>query len=174
MLDEVNKAVTEYQAKWQKLTAQRTNKALFESARPTALGWKAADMAEFDKCFVELRGRSDQVHLKWLNERWIATIVLREPLAAWSVPVIKLMQRRPDSADALGLDHVDFYTPDVVDAAAMRTKEPGVKWTDEENGISKWLSLWFDGTEAKLRRESVLTVCIAEMTGVNKRILDRP
>jgi hypothetical protein len=171
MIDEFNEAIEKYQTKWQALIKGREDKELFERAQPNAIGWKTSDVAEFDQRFAELRERCEQVHLVWLNERWIATMILRDTSLAWGIQIIKLMQRRPGSTDEVGLDHIDFYAPDFSNAATMQAKEPDLKWSDEVNGVCKWTSLWFDNTEAKLRRESVIDVCIAEMNAVNKKIL---
>ena len=171
MIDEFNVATKEFGLKWQKLVEERKDKRIFESARPISIGWKVADKAAFDICYAELLDLCDQVHLKWMNERWIATMILREPSLEWGMQVVKLMQRRPGSSDTLGFDHLDFYTPDVGDAAAMQAAEPDLKWTDEVNGLCKWTSLWFDGTEAKMRRESVVEVCIAELKEANENLL---
>jgi hypothetical protein len=35
--------------------------------------------------------------------------------------------------------------------------KPDLKWSEEKNGDHcKWLSIWLDGAEAKLRRDTVL------------------
>lgn len=173
MIDELNQAIGEYQMKWQALVAARQDREFFERVQAEAAGWKVADAAEFDRCFAELRGSCEQVHLVWLNERWIATMVLRDAKLNWDIQIIKLMQRRPNSTDALGLDHIDFYAPDFGNADIMQTKEPDLKWTDEANGVCQWTSIWFDGTEAKMRRESVLNVCVKEMSAASNKILGK-
>ncbi|HSW79806.1 MAG TPA: hypothetical protein VLG47_03440 [Candidatus Saccharimonadales bacterium] len=172
MIDDLNKTIDEYRSKWQSLVEGRKDKSRFDSAIAQAAGWKAADLADFDKCFAELRGNCEQMHVGWLNDRWIAMMVLRDTKLNWDIQVIKLMQRRPNSTDAVGLDHIDFYAPDFGDADIEQAKESDLKITDEANGFCKWTSIWFDGTEAKMRRESVLDVAIAEMQDANKRILN--
>jgi hypothetical protein len=172
MIDELNTALLNYQKKWQRVTDSVHDISIFENAKAHAVGWKTTDLNDFDNRFGELRDKSEQIHLVWLNERWIATIMLRDIKLSWGVQVIKLMQRRPNSSDAAGLDHVDFFAPDFGNASIMAKIEPELKWTDEVNGSCKWTSLWFDDTEAKMRRESVIDVSIAEMRDANKRILD--
>lgn len=171
MIDELNAATKEFISKWQLMVSTRKDKQLFSSAKPISIGWKVADLNEFDTCYAQLKGECDQIHLKWMNERWIATMVLREPSLEWGMRVVKLMQRRPGSSDALGFDHLDFYTPNVGDAAKMKAQEPDLKWTDEENGLCKWTSLWFNSTEAKFRRESVVAVCINELKGADALLI---
>jgi hypothetical protein len=164
MFDELNKAIEEYRAKWAKVLGAAANKELFQELKPTAVGWKVANGAEFDRLLAEWREECGQVHMNWMNGRWIATLILRDGQeSAWGLRVIKLMQRRPDSSDALGLDHVDFYNPRVAAAKEqLLTGEPALKVTNEENGACKWISIWFAGTEAKLRPNTTLDVCATE------------
>ena len=173
MLDELSTAFEEFQTKWNALVAERTNKAFFESLKPTAVAWKTTDLAEFDRIFAELREKSDQIHLGWINERWLATMHLREGEVKGGIKLIKLMQRRPSSTDAIGLDHVDFYSPEVVGAEAILKAEPNLKWTPEDNGHCHWLSLWFADTEAKLRTGTTVDVCIKELEDINKQLIDK-
>jgi hypothetical protein len=80
MLEELNAEINNYLFHWKQLAASRHNRGFFDTLLPTALGWKTADPAEFDKRFAVLRAHSTQVHLGWVNKRWIATFLLREPL----------------------------------------------------------------------------------------------
>lgn len=172
MLEEINTAVDVYMAKWKKVTESRRNKAFFEKLRPTAIGWKTDDSSDFQGRFHELRDQCDQIHLGWLNERWLATMHLREEKAALDVTIIKLMQRRPNSKDPIGLDHVDFLIPQGMDAKTVLAAEPNLKWSEEANGeFCNWISIWFEGTEAKLRTNTTIDVAIAELQDVNKKIL---
>lgn len=112
---------------------------------------------------------SNKLDLTWMNERWISEGCLKTPLAH-DIPIIKLMQRRPNSTDAIGLDHIDFYSFAVAGAEPLLDKE-GLKWTHEKNGICTWTSIWFAGTEAKLRTNTVLTVLADEYKQAEQRIL---
>src|SRR2546430_7355210 len=104
MIDELNKALDVFRGKWDELIEGRKNRAFFKRLKPTAVGWKTTDLAEFDQRFAALRGLSDQVHLGWMNDRWIAIFHLKEEELAWGVSLVKLMQRRPNSTDKVGLD----------------------------------------------------------------------
>ena len=171
MPDEYNTALKTYMQKWQRLAAARSNKAFFEGLQPTAFGWKVSDTAEFDERAQVLRDMSEQAHLGWVNERWLATFYLNEPLEN-GVRLVKLMERRPGSTDAVGLDNVDFLLAENVDAKAVLAAEPDLQWTEEMNGDHcQWLSVWFDGTEAKLRRDTVLQVCVDEMLDCQGQLL---
>lgn len=171
MIDELNKAFEDYQTKWNKLVSQRTDKPFFESLKPTAIAWKTEDLADFDRRFAELREHCDQIHLGWINERWLGTLHLRGSELIDGVKLIKLMQRRPGSTDATGLDHIDFYSPEVAQAETVLTGETALKWTSENNGHCDWISIWFDDTEAKLRTATTIDVCIAELQEVNEKLL---
>jgi hypothetical protein len=169
MFDTIREAMQAYQTKWQDLIDNCKNPALLEGLRPTSVGWKVADLEELQGCFEQLLGQSDQVHYGWVNERWLVTLCLREPLPG-DVKLVKLMQRRFGSKDALGLDHLDFYAPEIT--PKVLAKEPTLNWTEEKNGEHcKWLSLWFAGTEAKLRTDTVLEVCSREMLEKQSEIL---
>jgi hypothetical protein len=170
IITELNTTLSDYQLKWKTLAAGRRDRAFFDNARPTSVGWKVADLGEFDKDFAVLRAFSDQIHLGWINERWVASFHLREKQLPWGIELVKLMQLRPGSSDRTGLDHVDFLTLDGLSAAILETSEPDLNITDEQNGHCKWVSVWFGETEAKLRNETTLDVCIAELQDVNEQV----
>ena len=168
-----NQAIAAYQQKWAKLLPQASNQKLFQDLRPTAVGWKVADLAEYNQTVAAWREDTDQVHAKWMNGRWIAIIYLREGVhLEWGIRMLKILQRRPGSSDALGLDHIDFHSPQVAAAKTqLLTAEPNLKITDEANGSCKWLSVWFDGTEAKLRTGTSLGVCAAELLEAEREVI---
>ncbi|HSX34019.1 MAG TPA: hypothetical protein VLF62_00035 [Candidatus Saccharimonadales bacterium] len=170
MHEELHAEINNYQFHWKDWIAHRTHRDFFEQLQPTGIGWKTADMAEFDKRFAVLRAHSDQVHLGWVNKRWIATFVLREPLA-WNIRIVKLMQRRAGVNDPVGLDHLDFLVGEGLTADHLKTQDPELNVTDEENGEHcKWVSIWFKGSEAKLRSDTTLDVCITEMQHASKEL----
>lgn len=173
MIDELQQAITMYHDKWHVLVSKRKNKAFFEHLIPTSVAWKTEDLDDFNTRFMQLREVSDQIHLGWVNERWLATFHLREVNLLEGLTVVKLMQRRNGSADAVGLDHLDFYfDPGVYSAKEVLAVEPELDWNEETNGEHcKWLSIWFEDTEAKVRSDTVLDVCIDEMKDVRKQIL---
>lgn len=171
MIDECNAAIESYKQKWEQLIAETTDKDFFASLVPTAIGWKAEDLADYDRIYAELRGQCDQIHTAWINGRWLATMHLRDAKLACNISVIKLMQRRPGSTDAIGLDHIDFFTRQSIQPVVE--KEPQLKWTLETNNpLCSWISVWFDNTEAKLRDSLVFDVCIAELEQTKEHIID--
>lgn len=172
MLDELNTAIETYWTKWQALVAARRDRVFFEALKPTAAALKTKDLDEFNVRVTELRPLCEQVHLAWIDERWLGTFYLREPLAS-GISVVKLMQRRPNSTDAIGLDHLDFLLPENSDAKDILAQETDLNWTQEKSGEHcKWLSVWFDNTEAKLRRHTVLQVCADELLNYQRKLTE--
>lgn len=162
MVDDINRAIDEYQTKWQVLVDARHNRDFFASLEMTSIGWKMPDLASFDQGYNELRDICDQVFTVWLNERWIATMHLRDTKLTGGIEIIKLMQLRPGSKDAVGLDHIDFYTQEPVEPVLQQ--ETDLHWTYEKNNpLAHWHSVWFANTEAKLRGTTILDICIAEL-----------
>jgi hypothetical protein len=173
MFDEVNRSIDEYLGKWQALIDARkdeNNKEFFERLKPTAAGWKTTDLADFDRLLSSWREACDHMPIARLNDRWIAQMHLRDQKLHGDIQVIKLMQRRPESSDAVGLDHLDFMDMELTNTKAILAEEDDLKWTDEQNGLCVWTSIWFDGTEAKLREGTVIDVSIAELQAVNNKI----
>lgn len=174
MIDELNDAVAQYQSKWKTLVAARQNKEFFEALKPVAVGWKTTDRAEYDRICTELHDQSSQLIETWMNGRWVAKFLLRDTQLTGGIEIVKIMQRRPNSTDSVGLDHLDFYG--VTDAESILKNETDLQWTREKNDIIDgydWLSIWFDGTEAKLKTDTVLDIIIAELTESNQKIIGK-
>jgi hypothetical protein len=170
LFDELCNGMETFHDKWHAFINARENKAFFESLRPTAVAWKVFDRAELDRCVANIRGMCDQIHYGWANERWLVSLHLKDDVLSGNVSIVKLMERRPGSTDPVGFDHVDFILAEG-DVKTILAKEKDLKWTEERNGEHcKWLSLWFYGTEAKLRTDTVLQVCADEMLDVQKRV----
>lgn len=170
MIDELTAALNEYEAKWRALVAERKDGAFFETLKPTSVAWKTTDLADYDAKMAELRDACDQIFVVWMNDRWIAKLHLKDKTLPMNLRIIKLMQRRPDSTDAIGLDHVDFYTPDGGSIEPTLQKESGLKWNYERNN-AEWYSVWFAGGEAKLRDDTICSVCADELLETEKEIL---
>lgn len=173
MTDELNHALETYWDKWEKLILKRDDKVFFQSLKPVAVGWKVADEIEYQRLYQALRPGCDRIVETWMNGRWIAKMHLKDEKLANGITIVKLMQRRPGSDDALGLDHVDFYSPAVEHAEQVLAKETDLKWTHEDNDIVagyEWISIWFDGTEAKLKAGTVLDIIVQELQEINSQI----
>lgn len=172
MLDELKVAINEYQTEWKKLIASINNQDFFNNLKPTSVAYKTVDLKDFDMRLNELKDHCDQIHLGWINERWLATLHLKEDALPWGIEIIKLMQRRPSSTDATGLDHLDFYYNPKPSTAKSIVEKEQLKWSEEKNGEHcQWLSVWFANTEAKIRSDTVLDVCAQELKDIEKQIL---
>jgi len=169
-MDEYARAIETYKEQWEAFAGSRQDKAFFRAQRPTAVAWKVRDMDELLERFAALRGQCDQIHWGWINGRWLLTLHLAHGTLPWQITLVKLMQRKPGAADPTGLDHIDFYHPG--NAPERLEAEPGLRWNSEVNGQTcRWLSVWFAGTEAKLRTDTVMHVCAAEMEGIGQMII---
>ena len=173
MVEEINKALNNYRTKWQALVSGRTDTSFFGQLVPVSVGWKVADVAAFDHAVALLRDHCDLVVHTRLNNRLIAKMVLRKPVTDWPLPVIKIMQVRPGSADALGLDHIDFYSAKPPADIEATLNAENLKWSHEVNHEGDkypWASVWFDSTEAKIKQYTVLDIYANELTHTSARI----
>lgn len=139
-----------FQQKWQKLLQTSAHPEFYAALKPIAIGWKVANVGDFDAAIPELRAISDRVHFSLLDERWLGAFHPRDPILPDGICHVKLMQRRPHSKDALGFDHVDFLLPDDIDIEALLRDET-FSWQREQGDLCEWISIRFDNTEAKLR-----------------------
>lgn len=154
MFDEVNRALDEYFGKWRALIAARKdekNKEFFERLKPTAVGWKAANFDEYKRLLDELRGSADLVSEAWIGGRWVATIHLKEAKLNGDIEIVELLLCRPEAEPKSGLDFVDFFCTEETNARAVLQEENDIHATEENTDNHKWTSIWFDGTEAKLK-----------------------
>lgn len=103
----------------------------------------------------------------------MAKLHLKDAKLANGAELVKVLQRRPGSTDAVGLDHVDFFSPEVAGAEPILKQETDLKWTWESNDVIAgydWISVWFDGTEAKLKSDTVLDIIQAELKELNAKL----
>jgi hypothetical protein len=174
MLEQINADLKEYFDKWETLKAARNNNEFFDALKPVAVGWKAEDLDDYTRICQALHDQCDSIVEVWMNERWIAKLHLKDEAAEQGITIIKVMQRRPSSTDLVGLDHVDFYTQADDNGESVLQAESDLKWSNESNDVLEdysWLSIWFDGTEAKLKNSTVLNNIIQELDILNKRII---
>ena len=174
MLDQINTALQNYFTQWQAVQGARTDETFFAALKPVALGWKTQDRAEYDRIYAELHDDCDHISEVWMNGRWIAKIHLRDQQVEGGIKIIKLMERRPESTDATGLDHVDFYTEATDNGRLVLAAEPNLKWTEETNDVLDdytWISIWFGETEAKLKHSTVINNVIRELEIINQQII---
>ncbi len=176
MWEDIQTAAEQYNAKWRAFVAERKDRQFFEELQPVAVGWKVATYDEYKVACDELQTKADLVIHTWMNCRWIAKVHLKDDMLGGGIQIIKIMQRRPESADALGLDHFDFYSPRADESETVLANEQNVQWTIESNDVIEnynWVSIWFGGTEAKLKNYTVLSTISRELIDLEKLIADR-
>lgn len=176
MLDEINGAIKEYEAKWLALINGRKHWDFFSELRPTAVGWKVKDRAEYERVVNELRDSSGRIYESWINGRWIAKIILNDIELQGGICIVKIMQRRPDSEDSLGLDHIDFYSTQPERFDEVFRDESDLKVVEERNEDATdfvWTSVWFEGTEAKIKSYTVLGIMADELVEIERDLLRR-
>lgn len=173
MFEQVNQALDEYFGKWRRLIDGRKdarNKEFFERLKPTAVGWKVADFDEYNRLLQEWRGACETIVEKWINERWVAKLHLKDISLNGDIKVIELIMRRSDSSASSGFNSVDFLCMEETNARAILEEESDIQWSDEKNGISEWISIKFDNTEAKLRSWTILDLAQEELRLISNEI----
>lgn len=177
MIDEINTALRDYFIKWQGLVDGRTERQFFADMKPTAVGWKVADRAEYVNVVSQLFDRCGRVHETRMNDRWIAKLVLDDLELEGGIIVLKVMERRPHASDALGLDHVDFYAPDTSRyEEVFKGESHDLKIVQESNDAIdsySWTSIWFDGTEAKIKPYTVLGTVADDLRRLETQMLGK-
>jgi hypothetical protein len=174
MIEELNRAIRDYRKKWDVLLAERADVGFFAGLKPISVGWKVADVAASDELYKSLRDLCDQSHAIYKNDRWLTTLHLKDSELDWGISVINIMQRRPGSEDALGLDNINFFCPVYGQIDDILADEPSLKWTHESCGpYSQWVSLWFGDTEAKLRPRSVMDVSLDEFKEMRDSVMGK-
>lgn len=147
-----------YMSAWSELGISST------SVMATTLSWKVANKAGLFWNMKNLSPLIEQMHVGTVNDRYIASMVLKQPIQQ-SIWVIKILERRPGSQDALGLDSLDYLVKDL-SAAREDVQLKGHKIAAEHNDMHEWLSLRFgadDAFEAKFVDRIVLDVAIKEL-----------
>jgi hypothetical protein len=138
---------------------------------PNTVGWKAEDIDEFNNILGLLLSSSvvNQCHIGYVDERYIASIVFHEPIHK-NIYILKLMQKRTGSSDPSGLDHVDFFVNQLRNVEDEFNNRSIGNWEYESNEAHKWISLKFEGTEAKFVDHIVLDVCVTELKNVSAKL----
>lgn len=182
MIDLINPAAKEalsasldkYFAKWDEYVARMGLYAIAEKMKPVAVGWKVADRMDYRRTLGILENYSQQLHTITINKRKYGTVVLEEPLIR-GISIIKLIERRPGSRDALGLDHVDFYLP-LIEGIAEMLERGEANWRRQGSETYKRLSVRFGPEslyEAKIIDHTILEICADELEGASKKMLHR-
>ena len=166
-------ALTEYHAAWNAFRVIHHLDILERLAVPTTIGWKVADAKTLYANLAALATVTEQAHIGVVNQRLIASVLLNDDFE--SMRIIKLLQRRPQSSDRLGLDHIDYLVTDML-KIHMVLKEAGAHVNLENNDMHEWLSLRFGGKlefEAKFVDHLVLDVAIRELQQAELSLIRR-
>jgi hypothetical protein len=141
----------------------------FSDLAPMHAGWKVSDEASLGHKMTKLLHATWQGHIGTVDNRKIALLALTQPLVG--VPVLQLMQLRPDSNDPLGLDHVAFYCANMAPLVAVLEKS-SYRWEHQSNPGHSWVSLWFGPSkrEAKFFDHTSLDLGAGELTEASERI----
>lgn len=142
---------------------------------PSTIAWKVTDIDEYGDALADFLKNNliAQCHIGYVDKRYIASIVFKQPIYK-NTYILKLMQRRPGSTDAVGLDHADFPVDDLTDFEIELTKklanQKALKWSYESNEVHRWISVWFDGSEAKFVDHIVLDVGVKELQDITTQL----
>ncbi len=153
---------------WQAWSAQ-AKEYDFARLKPMHAGWKVPDEPALGNRITELLPFTQEAHIGTVDNRKIALLALNQPVE--NVPVLQIMQLRPDSSDPLGLDHVAFYCADIPSLQAALGKN-AYKWERQSNPGHTWISLWFGPIqrEAKFFDHTSLDLGARELTEASERI----
>lgn len=136
------------------------------------LSWKVINKSGLFWNLKNLSQAAEQVHIGTVDERFIASVVLKAPIneTMW---IIKILERRPGSDDVLGLDSIDYLVDDI-ELLHETFKGRGYDIHRESNDMHEWLSLRFGPQgefEAKFVEHIVLEVAIKELEESTQSIL---
>lgn len=168
----LSQSLDKYFLKWDEYVARMGLYSIAEKMRPTAVGWKVADRADYRRAFSVLDSFATQMHSITVGDRKIATVVLSKPLGR-GISVIKIIERREGSRDAVGLDHVDFYLP-FLEGLAEMLERGEANWRKQGNSKYERLSVRFGPEslfEAKISDHTVLNIAAEEINHASKVVL---
>jgi hypothetical protein len=161
-----------YHMAWHQLIAENDLEIFKESVVPTTISWKVSDKKTLFGNLEHLANHTEQLHVATVNDRFIASIVLKEPYDG--MQIVKILERREDSEDPLGLDSIDFLVEDSKQIFDIASRAKGCKIEKEHNPMHAWLSLRFGSEhqfEAKFVEYLVLRVAQTELAISEKAIL---
>ncbi|HSX36915.1 MAG TPA: hypothetical protein VLG13_02245 [Patescibacteria group bacterium] len=153
----------EYEAAWKAFLVDNRLEQLEQIAVPTTLSLKVANKAELFRYLEDNAGNIEQVHIGTVNDRYIASAALKEPID--NLPILKILQRRPGSSDSLGLDSIDYLVKSTEEVFRL-LQGAGATIEKQHNEVHAWLSLRFGSKkqyEAKFTDHVVLEVAIKEL-----------
>jgi hypothetical protein len=165
MLDAYNKT-------WQNFVANNNLQAFAQIALPTTISWKVEDRKSLFNNLEQLAEHSEQVHIGMVDHRFIASIVLIEPYQG--MRLIKILERRADSNDPLGLDSIDYLVEKLSSTYELLGRATDCSLQKQHNDHHSWLSLRFGETrefEAKFTDHLVLDIAQKQLASSEQEIL---
>lgn len=168
--ESLTRALDEYTAAWKAFLVVHNLDVLSHMTVPVTLSWKVADTEAMFANLQALAPFTTQAHIGTVNKRFIASVVLCTDVAG--MHIVKILVRRPGSADALGLDSIDYIVKDMSEIKQLLTAA-GANLRSEHNDMHSWLSLRFGKSlefEAKFVEDLVLEVAVREMEQTADRL----
>lgn len=169
----LSQSLDKYFAKWDEYVARMGLFAIADKMRPVAIGWRVGSRAEYRRVMSVLDNFALQMHSVSVGKRKFATVILNEPLSR-GITVIKVIERRAGSRDAVGLDHVDFYLP-MIEGIAEMLERGEANWRRQGNDTYKRISVRFGPEslfEAKIIDHTVLNIAADELNYASQKILN--
>jgi hypothetical protein len=166
-------ALNDYEDAWARFLSAYKLDDFLELVTPTTISWKVADKAELFKNLEQLGDLTEQVHIGTVNDRFIASVLLYKPVK--SMQIVKILERRTSSEDALGLDSIDYFVKDN-EVIYKMLKKAEANIVKDHNSMHDWLSLRFgedNRYEAKFTTHLVLEVGIKELRLATDQLIQK-
>jgi len=168
----LQKSLEDYEAAWRQLIEDNDLQVFADSVMPVTISWKVSDKKTLFENLEKLASQTEQVHIGTVNGRFIASIVLHEPVNG--MQIVKVLERRAGSDDPLGLDSIDYLVENTDSAFDILSKVTNGTVQKEHNDMHEWLSLRFGEDaqyEAKFVDHLVLAVAQKELAQREEEIL---
>jgi hypothetical protein len=161
-----------YFKKWDAFVERVGLEPFADKMKPVAIGWKVAGNSEYRRMMVTLDMYTKQSHTIAVGKRRIATFVLDEKLHR-GIGIIKLIQRGQNVNDRLGLDHVEFFVPNMVGLPQLLDRSE-VNWKMQGNDIFQRILIRFGPEkllEARISDHTILDISANELQMAAKKLI---
>jgi hypothetical protein len=168
-MEEIRTVVRTYLGEWRDWLTVAPEGFDFAALKPMHAGWKVSDEPALGQKIVALLPNTEAAHIGTVDKRKIALLVAKEPIEG--VPVLQIMQLRPGSTDALGLDHVAFYCADMA-SLQLAVEKSHEKWEHQSNPGHQWISMWWGPSrrEVKFFDHTSLDLGARELSNTSAKI----
>ena len=171
--DEVDHLLDAYEAAWHEFINVNHLETFAESVQATTISWKVDSQKTMFGNLEQLADYTNQVHIATVNQRFIASVVLINPIR--EMRLIKILVRRSGSNDPLGLDSIDYLAENTTVIFEILSKAADCILQKEHNDLHSWLSLRFGKGrefEAKFTDHLVIAIAQKELAQSEKEILN--